>query len=55
MAGLVFGELGRAPEVGDLVAVDGLRLLVVEVEGTRIVKIEVEFGVEPPADEPEAA
>jgi putative hemolysin len=55
MAGLVFGELGRAPEVGDTVAVDGLRLVVVEVEGTRIVKIEVEFGIEPPADEPEAA
>ncbi len=54
MAGLVFGELGRAPEVGDTVAVDGLRLVVVEVEGTRIVKIEVEFGVEPPAGEPEA-
>jgi putative hemolysin len=55
MAGLVFGELGRAAEVGDTVAVDRLCLTVVEVEGTRILKLEVEFGVEPPADEPEAA
>ncbi len=56
MAGLVFGALGRAPEVGDIVAADGLRLTVVEVEGTRILKIEVEFGVDTtPAGEPEAA
>jgi putative hemolysin len=55
MAGLVFGELGRAAEVGDTVTVDGLRMTVVEVEGTRILKLEVEFGVEPPADEPETA
>jgi putative hemolysin len=58
MAGLVFGELGRAPEVGDTVAVDGLRLSVLEIEGSRILKIEVEFGVvdEPTdADAPEAA
>jgi putative hemolysin len=57
MAGLVFGELGRAPEVGDSVQVDGLRLTVLEVDGTRITKIEVEFGVEggTPTDEPAAA
>jgi putative hemolysin len=56
MAGLVFGELGRAPEVGDTVSVDGLRLTVLEVEGARILKIEVEFGVdEVPAGAPEAA
>jgi putative hemolysin len=46
MAGLVFGELGRAPEVGDAVRADGLRLTVHEVEGSRIMKLEVEFGVE---------
>ncbi len=45
MAGLVFGELGRAPEVGDTVRADGLRLSVREIEGSRIMKIEVEFGV----------
>ncbi len=58
MAGLVFGELGRAPEVGDTVVVAGLRLTVLEIEGSRILKIEVEFGVadEPTdADAPEAA
>ena len=56
MAGLVFGELGRAPEVGDEVRTDGLCLSVVEVEGSRIMKIEVEFGVgETPTDEPAAA
>jgi magnesium and cobalt exporter, CNNM family len=57
MAGLVFGELGRAPEVGDAVRSDGLRLSVVEVEGSRIMKLEVEFGVddETPTDEPAAA
>jgi putative hemolysin len=46
MAGLVFGALGRAPEVGDSVVVDGLRLTVLEVEGNRIMRLEVEFGVE---------
>jgi len=56
MAGLVFGELGRAPEVGDAVATGGLRLTVLEIEGSRILRIEVEFGVEKtPAGEPEAA
>jgi putative hemolysin len=58
MAGLVFGELGRAPEVGDAVRSDGLQLSVLEVEGSRIMKIEVEFGAdddETPSDEPAAA
>jgi putative hemolysin len=56
MAGLVFGELGRQPEVGDEVAVDGLRLEVLEVDGSRIGRIEVEFrGDEQPAGAPEAA
>jgi putative hemolysin len=43
MAGIVFGELGRAPEVGDEVEIDGLALRVVEVEGSRIQRLEVEF------------
>ena len=56
MAGLVFGALGRAPEVGDTVTTGGLRLTVVEIEGSRIMRIEVEFGVdETPTDEPAAA
>jgi putative hemolysin len=57
MAGLVFGELGRAPEVGDVVATDGLELCVVGVDGARITKLEVAFGEEgeTPSDEPAAA
>jgi putative hemolysin len=57
MAGLVFGELGRAPEVGDEVRTDGLMLTVVEIDGSRIMKLEVAFGVddETPTDEPAAA
>jgi putative hemolysin len=57
MAGLVFGELGRAPEVGDEVRVDGLLLRVLEVEGSRIGKIEVQFGLDggTPTDEHAAA
>jgi magnesium and cobalt exporter, CNNM family len=43
MAGVVFGALGRQPEVGDEVEVDGLRLTVLEVAGSRIGRIEVEF------------
>ncbi len=57
MAGLVFGELGRAPEVGDTVRADGLELTVLEIDGSRIMRIEVEFGAddETPTDEPAAA
>jgi putative hemolysin len=43
MGGYVFGLLGRAPEAGDEVRADGLRLTVLEVEGTRIDRLEVEF------------
>ena len=42
MGGLVFGTLGRAAEVGDEVVADDLRLSVLEIEGSRIPKIEVE-------------
>jgi putative hemolysin len=43
LAGFVFGQLGRAPEAGDEVTWNGLRFGVIEVEGTRIEKLEVEF------------
>jgi Mg2+/Co2+ transporter CorC len=36
VGGLVLDRLGRAPEVGDRVAVDGYRLTVDHVEGTRV-------------------
>jgi putative hemolysin len=52
MAGMVFGALGRAPEVGDEVQVDGLALRVVEVEGSRIQRLEVEFTEPPPEPRP---
>jgi putative hemolysin len=55
MAGLVFGHLGRAPEVGDVATIDGLELKVLEVEGSRILKIEIEFLEPEPVNEPEAA
>jgi putative hemolysin len=55
MAGLVFGELGRAPGVGDIVETDGPRLTVLEVEGSRIMRIEVEFDADEPTDAPAAA
>jgi CBS domain containing-hemolysin-like protein len=43
MAGMVFGQIGHAPEVGDEVTVDGLALRVIEIEGSRIQRLEVEF------------
>ena len=52
MAGIVFGELGRAAEVGDEVQINGLVLRVMEVEGSRIQRLEVEFN-DPIEEEPE--
>ena len=43
LAGFVFGELGRAPDQGDELVWDGLRFGVVEVDGARIEKLDVEF------------
>jgi putative hemolysin len=49
VAGFVFGLLGRAAAEGDEVEYDGLRFRVLEIEGSRIEKLEVQF-VEPPRD-----
>src|SRR6478609_2503764 len=51
MGGYLFGLLGRAPEPGDVLEDGGLRLKVLDIEGTRIERIEVEFlpMLEPPA------
>jgi magnesium and cobalt exporter, CNNM family len=54
VAGFVFGLIGRAPEAGDEVEYDGTRFLVVEVEGSRIEKLEIEF-VRPTVEEREQA
>jgi len=48
VAGFVFGLLGRAAQEGDEIAYDELRFRVLETEGSRIEKLEVQF-VEPPA------
>ena len=52
VAGFVFGELGRAPGEGDEILWNGLRFDVVETDGTRIGKLEVEFV--PPEEQAEA-
>jgi putative hemolysin len=43
LAGFVFGQLGRAPEAGDEVSWNGLKFQVIDVEGTRIEKLQIEF------------
>jgi putative hemolysin len=51
MAGLVFGGLGRAPEEGDEFVLDGLRFRVVQVEGSRIERLQVHWLSEPEAED----
>jgi putative hemolysin len=53
LAGFVFGELGRAPETGDEVTWDGLRFEVVQTDGPRIERLEIEFLENWEANEPE--
>jgi putative hemolysin len=43
IGGLVFGMVGRQPETGDEVESDGCRFKVLEVEGSRIERLEVEL------------
>jgi putative hemolysin len=43
MAGFVFGLLGRQPGAGDTINHDGMRFDVLEVEGSRILKLAVTF------------
>jgi putative hemolysin len=52
LAGLVFGMLGRAAEPGDEVEADGLLFRVVEVDGPRIERLEVEFRAALPEEDP---
>ncbi|MEZ5320623.1 MAG: hemolysin family protein [Microthrixaceae bacterium] len=42
LGGLVFSELGRVPEVGDVVNLDGYELRVQTVEGRRVGRVRVE-------------
>jgi magnesium and cobalt transporter len=52
VGGFVFGELGRAPKVGDSVMADGVRFEVSGVDGPRIVEVDV--TLKPPETEPAA-
>jgi magnesium and cobalt transporter len=52
VGGFVFGELGRAPKVGDSVKTDGVRFEVSGVDGPRIVEVDV--TLKPPETEPAA-
>jgi putative hemolysin len=51
VAGFVFGALGRAAEEGDEIVHDGMRFHVLEVDGARIERLEVEFLPEEKAAE----
>ncbi len=53
VAGYVFDLIGRAAEPGDEVLTDGLRLTVLEVMGSRIQRLEVEFLPTPDEDDEE--
>jgi putative hemolysin len=57
VAGFVFGHLGRAAELGDVVLDAQLRFTVLETSGSRIQRLEVEFLPAPVGadDTPEAA
>jgi putative hemolysin len=50
VGGFVFGLLGRAPEPGDEVEYDACRFKVLEVEGSRIERLEVELVPQEPQE-----
>ena len=53
VGGFVFGELGRAPQVGDSVAAHGARFEVSAVDGPRIIEVDVTLlPAEQPAQQP---
>ena len=51
VGGFVFGLIGRAPERGDEVEHDGTRFKVLDVEGSRIERLEVELRPHEPEEE----
>ena len=56
LGGFVFGQLGRRPEVGDMVTIDGVDLTVVALDGLRIDRIEMScLPVDQPEPEPVGA
>ncbi len=56
LSGLVFNELGRAPQRGDEVGIQGYEIAVAEVSGTRIARVRIrrqpEGEEEPPPEQP---
>ncbi len=54
LGGLIYSELGRVPQVGDEVTVDGAHFRVVGVSGRRITKVRVK-RIAPPEDAQEEA
>jgi putative hemolysin len=52
MGGYVFGLLGRAPLAGDQIEDDLLRFTVIDLEGSRIDRLEVEFLPQDEREEP---
>jgi putative hemolysin len=50
IGGLVFGRLGRAPVQGDEIEENGLRFKVIETDGPRVERLEVEFLLPPEAE-----
>jgi putative hemolysin len=54
VGGFVFGELGHAPNEADAVEFDGLRFTIIETEGNRIERLEVEFQPVPKRRDPES-
>jgi CBS domain containing-hemolysin-like protein len=54
VGGFLFGEIGRAPQIGDTIRVDGARFEVSGVDLPRITEVDVSFAaVEQPAPPPE--
>ena len=47
VGGFVFGEIGRAPKVGDTIGFDGARFEVSATDGPRIVEVDVTLGGSP--------
>jgi putative hemolysin len=52
LAGLVFDALGRRPQPGDTVTVDGVALTVEGLDGLRIARVRVDAGPAPAAAPP---
>ncbi len=51
VAGYVLAELGRLPEIGDEIVVEGRTLTVIELDGRRIARLRVSAPPEPPPND----